>query len=72
MCNVVMKNITHYNCVMFFIKKMMFFLHIQCYNGFILEYEKSTPGSSFTFYKEADEQNTNRAFVLTNMTLARW
>lgn len=51
---------------------MFFFLHIQCYNGFILEYEKSTPGSSFMFYKEADEQDTNRAFVLTNMTLARW
>lgn len=61
MCKVVMeKNV------------LMFFLHIRCYNGFILEYEKSTPGSSFMFYKEADEQDTNRAFVLTNMTLARW
>lgn len=42
---------------MIFFKKnvLMFFLHIQCYNGFILEYEKSTPGSSFMFYKEADD-----------------
>lgn len=46
MCNVVMKK-----------NVLMFFLHIQCYNGFILEYEKSTPGSSFMFYKEADEHD---------------